>query len=179
MAWKTHGQTVGRTTTTTYNAWANMVQRCFNRRTQLMQLFDIICATVERIFRPPAPRLAARTVLVVPLHEAVDKKEMSPVLAKAAETLARSGLLWKWVSNGTAKLCSWDSSEKVFVRGTVEDWQIFIGQNWRVRDSSGVEYAGPSRLVADRLTAAVLAHPETPVASWQIATNKKREAARK
>jgi hypothetical protein len=102
-------------------------------------------------------------------------REMSPVLATAAETLARSGLLWKWVSNGTAKLCSWDSSQKVFVRGTVEDWQIFIGEHWRVQDSRGIEYVGPSRLVADRLIAAVLAHHETPVASWALQLKMKRE----
>ena len=144
-----------------------------------MLLTDLlhVCTSVFR--PPPAPKAAARPVLVVPRHEFADKPEMSPVLAVAAAQLAASGLLWKWVStDGTPKLCSWDSSQLVFARGSVQDWQIFIGQNWRMRDTNNVEFAGPSPLVADRLIAGALAHPETPINSWALQLRRKREAAR-
>jgi hypothetical protein len=64
--------------------------------------------------RPPE-----RQVLTVPIHEEIDNQykqaEVQPVLAKAAEQIARSGLFWKWPSyDGTVKLCRWDASEKVF-----------------------------------------------------------------
>ena len=67
---------------------------------------DLICA-VSRIWTPASPiRTAERKLLIVPLHEAVDKPQMQPVLAKAAEQLANSGLLFKWQCyEGTEKLC--------------------------------------------------------------------------
>jgi hypothetical protein len=133
-----------------------------------------LCTSVFR--PPPAPKAGERKLLTVPRHESVDKPEMSPVLALAAAQLASSGLLWKWVcTDGTAKLVSWDSSQKVFVRGTVEDWAIFMGQHWMVRDSDGREYLGPSFVVCDRLIQAVLKHPLLPIASWALQLKRKRE----
>jgi hypothetical protein len=129
------------------------------------------------IFRPPpAPRPGERKLLTVPLHDSVDKPEMSPVLALAAAQMASSGLLWKWVStDGTANLASWDSSQKVFVRGSVEDWQIFIGENWRVRDTNNIEYRGPSITVTDRLIRETLKHPALETASWALQLKRKRK----
>jgi hypothetical protein len=39
-----------------------------------------------------------RQILMVPVHEKVDKEEAQPILAAAAEKAAKSGLLWKWIS---------------------------------------------------------------------------------
>jgi hypothetical protein len=76
-----------------------------------LQLTDLIALCTNYFRTPPAARLAARTLLVVPLHEAVDKPEMSPVLATAAETLALSGKLWRWqCTDGNFKLTAWDNS---------------------------------------------------------------------
>ena len=106
--------------------------------------------------RPPE-----RQILTVPVHEKINKTGVQSVLAKAADQIARSGLLWKWVSyDGTIKLCHWDAAEKVFRRGSIEDWINFFGRHWRVFDTNNQEYFGPKPVVADRLIAAVLAHPE-------------------
>jgi hypothetical protein len=143
-----------------------------------MRLVNLLhlCA---KLFYPPASRAAARTVLVVPLHESVDKPQMRPVLAAAAAQLATSGKLWKWIcTDGSVKLCSWDSSQKVFVRGTVEDWTLFFGRNWIVKDTDGREYLGPSFAVCDRLIQAVLKHPATPTATWAEQLRRKREGAK-
>ena len=130
------------------------------------------------LFHPPPPiRTAERKLLVVPLHEQVDTPQMQPVLATAAEQLATSGLLWLWQSsNGTRHLCSWDSKQLVFCRGTLQDWAGFIGRNWIVKDTTNGEYLGPSLVVTDRLVTAVLAHPETPRADWAMQLRMKREA---
>jgi hypothetical protein len=144
-----------------------------------MLLTDLLhlCTSVFR--PPPAPKAAERKLLIIPTHESVDKPSMAPILAKAVEQLVASGKLWRWIStDGKKPLCSWDSTQLLFVRGTVQDWQVYIGQHFVVRDSNGIEYAGPSALVADRLIAGVLAHPETLVASWQIQMDKRRAAAR-
>jgi hypothetical protein len=141
-----------------------------------MKLLNLLRLWTKQ-FRPSASKAAVRQLLIVPLHESVDKPQMLPVLATAAAQLATSGLLWKWVStDGAAKLCSWDAAQKIFVRGTVEDWAIFIGQHWSVRDTDGVEYLGPSRMVSDRLIQAVLKHQSLPIASWAEQLKRKREA---
>jgi hypothetical protein len=64
----------------------------------------------------------------VPVHEKIDKGEPKPVLAAAAAQIAGSGLIWKWQNyDGTAKLCSWDGVQKIFLRGTLVDWRHFFG----------------------------------------------------
>jgi hypothetical protein len=142
-----------------------------------MQLSDLIHLTVSRIFPPPVVRSAERKILTVPLHEAVDKPQMQSVLAAAAEQIAISGIVWKWhCYDGSDKLVSWDSKQQVFLRGSLEDWAIFIGRHWIVRDTSNREYLGPSLVVCDRLVAAVLAHPETPIADWALQLAMKRKA---
>jgi hypothetical protein len=132
------------------------------------------------VFRPPAaPKAGERKLLIVPLHDSVDQPQMVPVLALAAAQLATSGKLWKWITtDGTAKLVSWDSQQQLFIRGTVEDWAIYLGQHFTVKDTNNIEYAGPSVLVTDRLIAVVLAHPETPIASWAEQLKRKREVAK-
>jgi hypothetical protein len=62
-----------------------------------MMLTDMLFASVGKIFRSPAPVLttAERKFLTVPLHHAVDTPRMQAVLAKAAEEIATSGLVWK------------------------------------------------------------------------------------
>jgi hypothetical protein len=145
-------------------------------------LTDLLAATAN-LFRPPpvtTPRVA-RQILIVPLHGKINQQqgETPVVLAKAAEQLARSGMLWKWIGiDGKGKLCSWDSSQKVFVRGNIEDWVYWFGNHFRVRDTSNIEYLGPSLVVTDRLIQAVLAHPETPIASFALQLQEKRKAFR-
>jgi hypothetical protein len=144
-----------------------------------MLLTDLISLCTSVFRPPPAAKAVDRKPLVVPQHESVDKPQMSPVLALAAAQLATSGKLWKWIStNGSAKLTAWDVQQKLFIRGSTEDWCYYIGQNFRVRDTNNVEYAGPSPLVCDRLIALVLAHPETPIASWALQLAMKREATK-
>jgi hypothetical protein len=130
----------------------------------------------SNIFRPPpVAKTAQRKLLQVPLHESVDKPPMQPVLAAAAAQLATSGLLYKWIcTDGSVKLVSWDTSQQLFIRGTVEDWAIFIGQHWIVRDTNNIEYRGPSITVTDRLIQAVLKHPATATASWAEQLRRKR-----
>jgi hypothetical protein len=136
-----------------------------------------LCTTV---FRPPAaPKAAERKLLTVPLHEFLDQPQMQPVLAAAAAQLATSGLLWKWIStDGTAKLVSWDASQKIFIRGTVEDFAILLGEYFTIRDSSGREYRGPSLTVTDRLIRETLKHPALETASWALQLQRKRKAAK-
>jgi hypothetical protein len=89
-----------------------------------VQLTDLLHLCTNFFRPPPAPKVAVRQLLVVPRHDSVDKPEMSPVLALAAAQMATSRKLWKWVStDGTAKLVSWDSSQKVFVRGLAKRYR--------------------------------------------------------
>jgi hypothetical protein len=121
--------------------------------------------------RPPE-----RQILTVPLHERIDKEESRSVLAKAAEQIVGSGLVWGWDSyDGTVKLCHWDAAQKVFLRGALNDWIHFFGRHWRVFDTNNQEYLGPSPVVADRLISAVLAHAVLPTASWDLQLAMKRE----
>ena len=115
----------------------------------------------------------------MPQHEAVDKPQMLPVLTTAAAQLATSGLLWRWIcTDGSVKLCSWDTSQKIFIRGTVEDFAVFIGERWIVRDTNNIEYRGPSVTVTDRLIQAVLKHPAIPTATWAEQLRRKREGTK-
>jgi hypothetical protein len=43
--------------------------------------------------RPPE-----RQTLTVPCHERADKEESLPILAAAADRIAKSGLVWNWIS---------------------------------------------------------------------------------
>jgi hypothetical protein len=62
----------------------------------------------------------------------------------AAEQVAKSGLLWKWVSyDGTIKLVRWDAAEQVFLRGSLNDWYHFFGTHFVVKDGAGREFLGP------------------------------------
>jgi hypothetical protein len=133
------------------------------------------------IFKRPTftARPSERQLLTVPVHERIDKAESQPVLATAAAQVAGSGLVWKWVCyDGTSKLCSWDGAQKVFLRGSLNDWILFFGSRWAVKDTNGVEYRGPSLVVADRLLQAVLKHPALPIATWALQLQRKREAAK-
>jgi hypothetical protein len=142
-----------------------------------MQLSDLIFATVSRIFRPPAPQAAERKLLQIPVHDEVDKPSIKKVLAAAAEQLATSGKLYKWLSpNGIERLTCWDPVQKVFTLRNTEDWMIYFGRNWIIKDSNGREYAGPSLVVTDRLIQAVLKHPALGTASWALQLQRKREA---
>jgi hypothetical protein len=139
---------------------------------------DLLGLFKRQVFtdRPPE-----RQVLVVPIHERIDKihrqTEVQAVLAKAAEQIARSGLVWRWLCHdNTYKLCYWDASQKVFLRGSLNDWILFFGTHWRIQDTTGQEYRGASPGVMDRLIAAILLHPETPTASWAMQLQRKREA---
>ena len=46
---------------------------------------------------------------------------------------------YKWITtDGTAKLVHWDALQKIFIRGTVQDFVIFIGERWIVRDTKNI-----------------------------------------
>jgi hypothetical protein len=148
-----------------------------------MQLTDLI-SYVSRVFcpPPPVPRTQERAILTVPVHEQINKSntqaQVQRVLTVAAAQIAGSGLIWKWIkSDGSAYLVSWDKEQKLFLQGTLEDWRMFFGNHWRVRDTNNVEYRGPSLIVTDRLVAAVLAHPDTAIADWALQLRMKRKAA--
>jgi hypothetical protein len=146
-----------------------------------MQLSDLI-AVVQRIWTPPVTnQKTERPILTVPVHRQINNQQgEAPIaLAKAAAQIAGSGLVWKWIAtNGKSHLCRWNSTERVFLRGELNDWIYFFGSNWRVRDTNNIEYLGPSPIVTDRLIQAVLAHPDTPIASFALQLQRKREAAR-
>lgn len=115
-----------------------------------------------------------RQTLTVPIHEKIDRAESQPVLEAAAGQLAKSGLLWKWLTcDNTAKLVRWDQTERAFLRGSLDDWCHWFGQRFIVRDSSNQEYLGPSPVVADRLISAVLSHPQLPTATWTLQLQKR------
>ena len=123
-------------------------------------------------------RTAERATLIVPIHDLINKPESQPILAKAADQIANSHLVWKWhCYDGKDKLCSWDAKQQVFLRGTLEDWCVFIGRNWVIKDPTNREYLGPSVVVCDRLVSVVLQHPDTPEASWSLQLAMKRKAA--
>jgi hypothetical protein len=145
-----------------------------------IQLSDLI-HLASNLFRPPASTTpkAERQILIVPLHGRINQQQGDTpvVLARAAEQLARSGLLWKWIGiDGKPRLVYWDSKQKIFIRGTLDDWVYYFGDHWRVRDTNNVEYRGPSPVVTDRLIAAVLSHPELPTACFALQLQRKREA---
>jgi hypothetical protein len=143
-------------------------------------LLTDLLSCVSRIWTPPATnQKAERPILTVPVHRQINNQQgEAPIaLAKAGAQIAGSGLVWKWIGvNGKPQLCSWNASQKVFVRGNIEDWVYWFRKHFRVRDTSNVEYLGPSLVVTDRLIAAVLAHPETPIASFALQLKMKREA---
>jgi hypothetical protein len=56
--------------------------------------------------------------------------------------------------DGTAKLCHWDTSEQVFLRGSLNDWQLFFGTRWVVKDTNHQEYRGPSPVKAKLMVVA-------------------------
>jgi hypothetical protein len=91
-----------------------------------MQLSDLLNLCTN-VFRPAPIRTAERKLLVIPLHEALDQPKMKPIIAAAAEQLATSGLLYKWIcTNSTVHLVFWNSSEKVFQRGSIKDWALYL-----------------------------------------------------
>jgi hypothetical protein len=124
-----------------------------------------------------------KQTLVIPKHEDINKEpkqaEVRSVLETAAALIAGSGLLWRWERHdGSGRLCRWDSAQRVFLQGALNDWILFFGDNWTVKDTNGQEYGGPSPVVADRLIQAVLKHPTLPVADWALQLAKKREATK-
>jgi hypothetical protein len=146
---------------------------------RLIMKLEKLILVVFNWFRRLAGRTPGKPILRVPLHHAVDKPEMQPVIVAAADQIVRSQLLWKWVRyDGSLRLCQWDSKQQLFLRGTVEDWVKFIGEHWRTFDTNHVEYSEPSLVVTDRLISAVLSHPNLAEASWSLQLQKKREAAK-
>jgi hypothetical protein len=142
-----------------------------------MNFLDVFKA---KTFTQRAPE---RQFLTVPIHEEVDNRykeaKVQAVVAAAAAQVAGSGLVWKWVRyDGSAKLCHWDSVQRVFLQGSLTDWVLFFGRHFRVQDTGGREYLGPSPAVADRLIQRILADPTLPVASWSLQLAKKREATK-
>ena len=110
-----------------------------------MLLTDLINC-VSRLWNPPVTnQKTERPILTVPVHRQINNQQgEAPIaLAKAAAQIAGSGLVWKWIAtNGKSHLCRWNSTERVFLRGELNDWIYFFGSNWRVRDTNNIEYLG-------------------------------------
>jgi hypothetical protein len=128
--------------------------------------------------RPPEKHF-----LTVPIHEEVDNRykevKIRGVLTAAAAQVAGSGLLWQWPRyDGSTKLCRWDPEQRVFLQGSLNDWILFFGMHWRIRDTTGQEFLSPSPAVADRLIQKILKDPLLPGASWALQLTKKRAAAK-
>jgi len=62
----------------------------------------------------------------------------------------------------------WSKPDGIFTGFDIDTWCVWLGQRWKIIDSNGVEWAGPSRAVADRIYAAVLKHPNIPLASFML-----------
>jgi hypothetical protein len=139
-----------------------------------VNIFDLFKA------QPFTQRAPEKQFLTVPVHEEVDNQykeaKIQAVLAAAAAQVTGSGLLWAWARyDGSTKLCRWDSEQQIFLQGSLNDWILFLGTHWRIRDTTGQEYLAPSPAVADRLIQKILKHPDLPVASWALQLQRKRE----
>lgn len=121
-----------------------------------------------------------KKVLTIPVHSEVDHEakqtKVQPILARAAQTLVASGLLYRWTKyTGLARLSLWNDRERMFQFLGLDDFICWLGQHYRIIDSDGVEWAGPSPVVGDRLYAAVLNHPDIQLASFGLQEERRRE----
>jgi hypothetical protein len=91
-----------------------------------------------------------RERLVIPVHSELDKERLSskvqPLITAAAEKLASSGKVYKWVRyDKSEKLCLWNAEEKMFQFLVLADFIDWIGKYYQVFDSNGQRWLGPSR----------------------------------
>jgi hypothetical protein len=133
-----------------------------------------------RLFAPTV-RDDDRKTLVIPTHELINNSyhqhEVVPVLQKCADMIVASKLVWRWNRyTGERKLVRWH--DKHFIFDDVDGWRTFLGQEWRIMDTSGFEWGGPSRPVMARLLEAILDHPDLPLASFQLQDEMQRKAGK-
>jgi hypothetical protein len=119
-----------------------------------------------------------RKTLVIPtqelIHDQYHQPEVNEVLKQCAELIVKSGKVFRWNRyTGERKLVRWYDNQ--FVGASIDDWREWVGQKWRIVDTGGYEWAGPSRAVMARLLEAILDHPDLPLASFQLQAEMKRK----
>jgi hypothetical protein len=120
-----------------------------------------------------------RKTLVIPtqelIHDQYHQPEVNDVLNQCAELIVKSGTVFRWNRyTGERKLVRWHDNH--FIGGSIDDWREWVGQEWRIADTGGYEWAGPSRAVMARLLEAILDHPDLPLASFQLQDEMQRKA---
>ena len=123
-------------------------------------------------------RRAGKATMVIPVHETVDNQyewhKVQPVLGKCADQIVASKLVWKWCRFTGRHFLVRLSEDRTFVGFDIQDWCEWLGQHWQIVDVAGMEWAGPSHCVGDRIMQAVLRHPNLPVASWAVQLEKQK-----
>jgi len=114
-----------------------------------------------------------RQTLTIPVHDQLDNEHqwhlVEPVLRKAADQIVNSKLGWRWNRyDGKARVVQWSRPDGVFIGFDIDTWRVWLGEHWKILDTNNMEWAGPSRAVADRIYAAVLKHTNIPLASFEL-----------
>jgi hypothetical protein len=120
-----------------------------------------------------------RKTLVIPTHELINNRyhqhEVVPVLKTCADTIVNSGKVWRWNRyTGERMLVRWHDDK--FIGGSIDDWREWLGQQWQIMDTAGMQWAGPSRPVMARLLEVILDHPGLPLASFELQDEMRRKA---
>jgi hypothetical protein len=122
-----------------------------------------------------------RQTLTIPVHDQLDNERkwhlVEPILQKCADQIVNSKLVWRWVRyDGRSRVVQWSKPDGVFIGFDIDTWRVWLGQRWKIIDSNGVEWAGPSRAVADRIYAMTLKHPNIPLAPFKLQGEMRKEA---
>jgi hypothetical protein len=133
---------------------------------------------LAKMVRRDTTRRAGKETMVIPVHETVDNQyqwhAVQPILGKCADQIVGSGLVWKWCRLTGRHVLVRLSEERTFLGFDIQDWCEFLGQHWTIIDGAGMEWAGPSHCVGDRIMQAVLRHPKLPIASWALQFEKQK-----
>jgi hypothetical protein len=122
----------------------------------------------------------AENVLTIPtqelIHDQYHQPEVNNVLKQCADLIVKSCKVWRWNRfDGTRKLVRWHDNK--FISDDIDGWWAWLGQQqWRIMDTAGMEWLGPSRPVMARILEAILDHSDLPLASFQLQDEMQRKA---